>query len=709
MASPMFFVAMLVFAGAVATSEAATPIQKVVEMLEAMVAKGIAAKKEEQVRYSAFSQFCTDVKASKTEAIQRAADRLEELEADIDKATAEIEMLTKAIAELEEDIARWTLDNKAATEVREKEAADYTATHRDYADVVNAIERAIQILKSQPSKIRQEDELLQANAVSHIKQVSSSTRLSAQARSALLAFLQKSHEEPDEMLFRNNKQANAYESHSSGILGMIAELRERFSNEMRDLEREEQATRANYETLMQKLRDQIRLAEQEIKQKTTRKAEEAELLAKAKGEHAEVTRIRAEDEKYLSDLGGLCTQKANDFADRQTLRAEEIEALNKAIEIISSDKVAASRVRGGGDEPTSKSVSLAQLRRKDTRIPQQERAAVFLKNRAAQLGSKVLALAAQKAGDDPFGKVRKMIQNLIVRLMEEANQEADHKAWCDTEVATNKQTRENKAQKVDQLTAEVEELTAQIARLTQEMSDLTDEMTAIDAAMAKATAERIEEKAKNAEAIADAKESQTAVAQALAVLREFYAKAAQATAFAQLLERSKQSPGEDAPETFDQPYQGMQGSSGGILGLLEVIESDFARLEVETEAAEDAADKAFRQFTADSAEDKAVKTAEVDHKDSARNTAELSLASSNRALEQTHKELEAALAYFEKLKPSCIDVGVTLEERNKKRDEEILSLKEAYKILSGEDIPSFRDMKAEGIEAVGYNERRLAE
>merc|ERR1719261_1523692 len=137
--------------------------------------------------------------------------------------------------------------------------------------------------------------------------------------------------------------------------------------------------------------------------------------------------------------------------------------------------------------------------------------------------SSTLAMIAQKAQDDPFTKVKKMIQDLIVKLMEEAAGEADHKAWCDAELATNKQTRTIKAESVEELTAEVEKQTAISAKLASEIADLSDDVSALDAAMAKATDERQQEKAKNADTVEDAKQGQTAVAEALSVLREFYA------------------------------------------------------------------------------------------------------------------------------------------------------------------------------------------
>merc|ERR1719352_564030 len=132
-----------------------------------------------------------------------------------------------------------------------------------------------------------------------------------------------------------------------------------------------------------------------------------------------------------------------------------------------------------------------------------------------------------------------MIKDLIVRLMEEANEEAEHKGWCDTELSTNEQTRKEKTAAVETLHAEIDELKASIAKLAQE--------------------------------------AQTAVAQAVSVLKEFYEKAGEATS---LLQKKQE------PEIFDAPYTGMQSENGGIVGMLEVIQSDFARLETDTKASE---------------------------------------------------------------------------------------------------------------------------
>merc|ERR1719199_423333 len=325
-------------------------------------------------------------------------------------------------------------------------------------------------------------------------------------------------------------EANAYEFQSGGVVEMLEKLLDKFRDERSTLEKDELGAKHAYEMVMQDLQDSIEAAKKVMGRATVTKAERETAAAEAKGELADTTKDRDYDQEYLDLMNAQCTQKSEDFANRQQLRGEELEAIGKAVEILGSGAVS-----GNADKYlpgfVQKKVSAMQLRAgyKSSRRPVQKNVAAFLQGRAAALQSRVLSLIAAKVESDPFDKVKKMIKDLIVRLSEEA----EHKGWCDTELATNKQTREAKTAEVDTLTSQKDKLTADIAKLGEEIAELTTAIADIDKAVAEATEERAAEKEKNEETIKDAKEAQVAVSQALAVLKEFYAKAATATALVQ--------------------------------------------------------------------------------------------------------------------------------------------------------------------------------
>merc|ERR1719389_7488 len=309
--------------------------------------------------------------------------------------------------------------------------------------------------------------------------------------------------------------------------------------------------------------------------------------------------------------------------------------------------------------------------------PQQKAVATFLQSKARETNSRILSLIAMKVTEDPFKKVSKMIKDMIIKLTEEATEEAEHKGFCDTELTTNKQTRDFKTEQSAELNAEIEKLTADIAQGAAEIADLSAAITELDAAVAEATETRTAEKAKNQATIADAQAGQAAVSKATTILKEFYDKAATATALVQAQNSGSQAP---MPETFDEAYTGQ--SSGGVLSMLEVCESDFARLEADTTSGEDAAQPEFSTFTSDSAVDKAEKSASMKHKEEMKVKDESALQTAKKDLEGVTAELDAAMEYYEKLKPSCVDAGESYEERVARREEEIQSLKEALKILA---------------------------
>merc|ERR1719311_1825203 len=178
----------------------------------------------------------------------------------------------------------------------------------------------------------------------------------------------------------------------------------------------------------------------------TTKAERDRTAAEKKGLLADTQKAKADDEKYLATLKTECAMAAEDFENRQQLRTEELEAIGKATDILKSGSVT-----GMADKhlPALAQVGFPLLRAQNANAHASVKAVSrFLTGKAAKTGSKLLSLVAQKVssmenamgGADPFTKVKKMIQDMIAQLMDQANEEADHNEWCTTELGANKMT-----------------------------------------------------------------------------------------------------------------------------------------------------------------------------------------------------------------------------------------------------------------------------
>merc|ERR1719420_1440209 len=353
-----------------------TPVQKVIQLLQGMLEKGKKEKHEEQVQFAAYKQFCDDTTIEKQRAIKEAEQMIEMLKADIQQYTVDAETLGKEIAGHDEDISTWTGDVKAATKVREIEKADYDETHKDYSESVDALERAIAVLKKQAYDRKQAD-LAQVSALKGLNLIPK------EAKRAIDVFLAQ---DPDEGLAVSAPEANAYEFQSQGIIDMLQKLLDKFSDERTTLEKEETNSRHAYEMLIQDLTAQVEQATAARDEKAEIKAKKLQAKADAEGDLQDTITTRDDDMKYLEDLTATCEQKASDFESRQQLRAEEIEAIEKAIEIISSSAVQGNAEKHLPGLMQTKAASLAQLR-SASQSPTQQRVSEFLQQRARDLNS----------------------------------------------------------------------------------------------------------------------------------------------------------------------------------------------------------------------------------------------------------------------------------------------------------------------------------
>merc|ERR1740127_152714 len=80
----------------------------------------------------------------------------------------------------------------------------------------------------------------------------------------------------------------------------------------------------------------------------------------------------------------------------------------------------------------------------------------FLAAEGRRLHSRKIGLLAKKLEADPFTKVKKLIDDMITRLLEEAHSDAGQEGFCDKELGQSKITREKLTAAIDGLTAEVD-------------------------------------------------------------------------------------------------------------------------------------------------------------------------------------------------------------------------------------------------------------
>jgi len=647
MNSKAVFALALVAGGHAAT---VTPVQKVLEMMNEMKAKGEKMMEEEAKTYRDYAEWVDDQSRELGFEIKTAKSDIEKLTAAASQADADVNQLSAEIDKTNAELASTEADKQEATTLRNEMHAEYSKVSTDYAESVDALERAIQTMQTRNYDVPEAEALLQKMAVSK-----------PGMQRVLAAFIQAGQEDGS----KGGPAVNAYEFQSGGIVALLEKFLKKFKGELEQVEREESNQKHNYDMEMVHAGNTIDYMNKEIEEKSALKAKRAAESASAKSDLAATKKDLAEDEKTLSDMKATFAAKADQFKANQEVRKQELEAIDKAIEIIADPSVAGSY--GEHVNLAQMKASFLQLGSAKARVSARHEVATFLQSKARALSSETLKNLATQIEGNPFDKVVQMIKDLVAKLKEEAAAEADHKKWCDEQLHDNKLKREKKTSKVNKLTSNVEALTEDIAGMTKKIATLAKEQADLTTAMSQATAQRQKEKATNTDTMADAKAGKDATNAALTVLKEFYASQG---SFIQ----NKQVPEMAA-------YKGMSSAKGGVVGMLEVIVSDFARLYADTKAAEDAAATEYDQFMSDA---KASKKSKHDLEFKTKLKKDEAIFQNerlNKDLKATQEELDKALEYQEYLKPVCLEVHVSYEERVKRRKEEIAALKEAYSIL----------------------------
>jgi len=691
---------LLAGAFAVQASEV-TPVEKVITLLEDLKEEVEHEGETEASTYDTFSCFCKSMTETKAQAIKDEQDNIEGFAATLQEQTSISNAKAHEIKELDALIATLDKDMAKIESMREKEKTKYESQAADLQKGIDGLEGAIADMKAgMPSSLVQVKTSVRKSLL-----MADTLDMDPKRTRVIAALLQE--DTPDEA------PAGDGEFHSGDIVATLEKLQKDFKGRKTQLDQIEGQNEKDFtETMKTKTSEKTTAADAKITAESDKSNADANVATASDDTVLEEATLK-DDELYMKDLTERCELKAREWDQRSQMRAGEVTALGKAIDIIknrakaneSANKRALlqtvstvpqrkSDVRDDAEDSDVGDLSFLQVSsprkqlrgiaaiQSSTTQARRERAIANLVQKAEQLKSPILSALAMKIGADPFAKVRRLVQELIERLVKEAAAESSKKGWCDTEMGKATHNRDSNMDAVMTLNAEVMALEAKKATLEEEIATLTQEISDLNDALAKQTKLRTQEKAENMDTLDKAKAGLAAVKDAYNVLQSFYKNAAKGKV--SLVQASPVD--EDAPGVHSGAYQGGQAKAGGIFAMLDVIVSDFERtIRVVTEA-EQESHREFVEF------ERSTKSS-IMSKETGKSQAEMDLKETDQkiaegmdSLEMHQKMLDDALKGLEDLKPACVDTGMSYAERVAKREEEIDALKKAMCELDGEGV-----------------------
>merc|ERR1719480_468583 len=463
--------------------------------------------------------------------------------------------------------------------------------------------------------------------------------------------------------------AAVYKSHSSGIIDVLEDMKEKAEAELSDLRKEETNSKHNYDMLKQSLEDQMAADTKDMEDEKASKAEASEGQATAEGDLEETVKMLKETKDNLATASTSCMTTAADHEATVNARKEELKAIATARKILEE-------TTSGAEGQT---YSLIQLARLQTHADLAGLEVVQLVKQLArkhhstalaQLASRMTAAIrfGSRGGDDPFAKVKGLIENMIAKLEKEAEEEATEKAYCDEEMAKTEAKRGELMDDVAKGSAKIDQAKSKSAGLSADIKQLEAELAALMKSQAEMDKIRQEENA----AYVQAKENLTlglsGVRQALSVLRDYYASDASLV----------QQPAMPAQHTK------ASGAGTSIVGILEVVESDFATGLAKEESQEEDAQTLYDEITQENKVTKTMKDQDLKYKTAEVKSLAKAVADMSSDKDSLDSELSAVNEYYAKLKDRCIAKPETYEERKARREAEINGLKEALKVLETE-------------------------
>merc|ERR1740138_573623 len=323
-----------------AVSAKSRPVSKVITLLKDMLKQLEKEAAEDEEIYDKMACWCETNDKEKTKSIADAEARIGELTTKIEELTAGSARLNTEIKNLEKEKAKNQEALDQATQLREKQLAEFNAEEKDLMESISALKSAVTVLSKHHG-----ESLLQLPH-SHMVGVAATLQQEMKRHASLLQGVLTHSERRAANSFIQAPQdyfdaaptfKQSYAPQSGEIFGILRQMKETFEANLADAQKEETANQKAYEDLKAAKEAEIAAGIEQIDTKTQELADTDEKNANAKVDIEDTRKSLSADEQFLMMLKEKCQMTDKEWEERQKTRQLEMEAVSKALAVLSSD------------------------------------------------------------------------------------------------------------------------------------------------------------------------------------------------------------------------------------------------------------------------------------------------------------------------------------------------------------------------------------
>merc|ERR1719337_615872 len=454
---------------------------------------------------------CETNDKEKTKSIADAEARISDLTTKIEELTANSARLNTEIKNLEKEVAENQAALDKATAIRQKQLAEFNEEEKDLLGSISALKSAVTVLSKHNS-------LLQLPR-SHLVGVAATVQNEMQKHASLLTGVLTHREKkavssfiqsPEDYFDAEPTFKQSYAPQSGEIFGILKQMKETFETNLSSSQKEEMANQKAYEDLKAAKEAEIKAGQEQIDSKTQELADTDEKNAQSKEDLEDTKKSLSADEQFLMMLKEKCSMTDAEWEERQKTRQQEMEAVSKALAILSGDDAHDLFTKTFNPSLLQMATAMSSERR--------EQASKLLKAVAAKTQNPRLATLAVRVRLDAFTKVKKAIDDMVAQLLKEKEDEIKHKDFCVEEFNSNELQTEKKEREKADLTAKIEDLEATIKALTDAIDQLKSEVAEMQVQLKRAGEDREKENKEFQMTVADQRATQKLLTAALNVL-----------------------------------------------------------------------------------------------------------------------------------------------------------------------------------------------